>query len=332
MKKEKVFIFESHSFEKPQLKQSLNRYGLEGVFIEHTLDKQTAILARGCEAVSVFVNSHLDAETLNLLKSNGVKIVALRCAGFNHVDLEAAQSLGIVVVRVPEYSPYAVAEHAVSLLLCLNRKIHRAHHRVRDLNFSLDGFVGFDLHRKTVGVIGAGKIGQVFIQIMKGFGCHVLYSDPEVTLSKEGVEKVSLEFLYQNSDVISLHCPLNKNTHHLISDQAFSLMKEGVILINTGRGALIDTKALISSLKKRKLGGAGLDVYEEEEEVFFSDHSNQCLEDDQLARLLTFPNVLVTSHQGFLTHEALEKIAETTVNSLSLFFSKKQIPAEVLLT
>jgi D-lactate dehydrogenase len=251
-----------------------------------------------------------------------VRLIALRSAGFNHVDLDAATRLGFAVVRVPEYSPYAVAEHAVALILTLNRKTHRAYNRVREANFSLDGLVGFDLHGKTVGVIGTGRIGAVMLRIMHGFGCRLVAHDvrEDAAIAKEmPVRYVALQELLGESDIISLHVPLTPDTRHLIDAAALSRMKPGVILINTGRGALIDSQALVAALKRGHVGGAGLDVYEEEERIFFNDLSDQVLQDDVLARLLTFPNTLITSHQGFLTHEALANIAETTLASVRAF-------------
>jgi D-lactate dehydrogenase len=259
---------------------------------------------------------------LKLLQSSGVQLIALRSAGFNHVDLISAEKLGLKVVRVPEYSPYAVAEHAVGLILSLNRKIHRAYSRVREGNFSLEGLVGVDLHGKTIGIIGTGRIGAVMAKIMSGFGCNVLAYDTQkdgVLIEKLGVHYVDLSELFRKADIISLHVPLTPETHHMINESAFSQMKKGVMLINTGRGALIESHALISALKSGHIGSAGLDVYEEEENIFFRDLSEQILQDDVLARLLTFPNVLITSHQAFLTQEALAKIAETTFQNIRDF-------------
>jgi D-lactate dehydrogenase len=249
-------------------------------------------------------------------------LIALRSAGFNHVDLSAAARLNIPVVRVPEYSPYAVAEHAVTLVMALNRKIHRAHARVREWNFSLDGLVGFDLHGKTVGIVGTGRIGQVAARIFRGFGCEVLAYDarPDTTFAEQtGVSYCELPRMYRESHIISLHVPLTPQTRHMVDDEALALMKPGVFLINTGRGALIDSPALLKALKSGHLGAAGLDVYEEEEGVFFQDLSGQIVQDDVLARLLTFPNVLITSHQAFLTCEALGNIAQTTLQNISAF-------------
>lgn len=310
-----IAVFDAHRFERGPLQEAL-RESYELVFFDPRLTRETAPLAKGFEVVCSFANDHIDAEALKILHAGGVRMIALRSAGFNHVDLEEAERLGIRVTRVPAYSPYAVAEHAVCLILALNRKIHHAYARVRELNFSLDGLVGFDLHGKTVGVIGTGKIGTVFCQIMRGFGCRVLAYDSMPSVSDTIATYVSLPELYQQSDIISLHVPLTPQTRHLIDAAALAQMKKGVMLINTGRGALINTIELIAALKKGHLGAAGLDVYEEEEQVFFQDLSERILMDDTLARLLTFPNVLITSHQAFLTREALKNIAETTVANI----------------
>lgn len=291
-------------------------------FIEARLHQSTAALAAGVPVVCSFVNDHVDAPTLRILRDGGTRLVALRSAGYNHVDLDAATELGLAVVRVPEYSPYAVAEHAMALVLALNRKVHRAYNRVREANFSLEGLVGFDLHGKTFGIVGTGKIGRALARIAHGFGCRVIAVDahPDAGLVDQlGVAYVEPSDLYRQADVISLHVPLTPTTRHMIDEAAFAQMKPGVMLINTSRGALVDTRALIRALKSRHVGAAGLDVYEEEGPLFFRDLSMQPLQDDVLARLLTFPNVLITSHQGFLTHEALSNIAETTLASISAF-------------
>lgn len=319
----KVAVFDTHKFDRDAL-IAANKSKHELRFLELRLTEQTAPLAQGCEAVCLFANDRADAQALRILKELGVKLVALRCAGYNHVDMKSATQLELTVVRVPEYSPYAVAEHAVGLLQTLNRKIHKAHNRVHEMNFSLDGLVGFDLHGKTVGVIGTGRIGKVFCQIMRGFGCKVLAYDllPDNQWATEtGVLYSDLERLFKESDILSLHIPLTAITRHIIDAPAIALMKKSLIIINTGRGALIDTKALIKSLKSHSIGGACLDVYEEESGIFFSDLSESGIDDDLLARLLTFPNVLITSHQAFLTVEALKNIADTTIESLSAFES-----------
>jgi D-lactate dehydrogenase len=329
----KIAFFDTHPFERKTFDLANTDLGHSISYFETRLTSQTAELAEGHSVVCAFANDKLDAATLTVLKAVGVRLIALRSAGFNHVDLVAAGALGLPVVRVPKYSPYSVAEHAVCLVLALNRKIHRAYARVREMNFSLDGLVGFDLHGRTFGVIGTGKIGSVVARIMSGFGCSVLAYDltpNEGLVSKYGVKYTTLSDLFAKSDIISLHVPLLPETKHLIDEEALSLMKAGVFLINTGRGALIDTKALIRHLKSGHIGAAGLDVYEEEENVFFKDLSDQILQDDQLARLLTFPNVLVTSHQGFLTRDALENIASTTLKNITDFEQGKPMLNGVL--
>ena len=328
----KIAFFDTHRFEKHYFEKANQQFDHSLAFIEPRLTEQTASLACGSECVCAFVNDRLNAATLEILKRAGIRLIALRSAGFNHVDLEAARSLGLRVVRVPEYSPYAVAEHAVALILSLNRKLHRAFSRVREGNFSLDGLVGFDLHGKTVGIVGTGRIGIIMIRIMTGFGCKVLAYDvnPNDKLATDlSFQYVSFDELLHQSNIISLHVPLTPETRHLIDEQALSQMKPGVMLINTGRGALIDTQALIQGLKKCHVGYAGLDVYEEEEGIFFEDLSEQVLQDDTLARLLTFPNVLLTSHQGFLTQEALENIAHTTLQNISDLEQGKELSNEV---
>ncbi len=319
----KVAVYDTHRFDREFLEKSnAGRHELK--FLEVRLNSDSAQLARDCEAVCCFANDRADARTLEVLKEVGIRLVALRSAGFNHVDVKKAASLGLTVVRVPEYSPYAVAEHAVAMLLCLNRKIHKAHNRIHDLNFSLDGLLGFDLHGKTVGVLGTGRIGRAFAQIMCGFGCRVFAWDKspdQEWAAKFGIRYAERDLVLQESDVISLHGPLNQESRHLLDEKAFALMKKTATLINTGRGGLIDTNVLMKALKCHSIGGACLDVYEEEEGVFFSDWSEAGIADDVLARLLTFPNVLVTSHQAFFTQEALENIADTTISSLSKFES-----------
>ncbi len=314
-----VTVFDTKSYDRESFQRATPDGKIEWRFLEVRLSADTAALAKGGEAVCVFVNDRADQAALEVLHSLGVKHVALRCAGFNSVDLSAANELGLAVTRVPAYSPYAVAEHAVALLLALNRKIPRANNRVRDANFSLNGLVGFDLHGKTAGVVGTGKIGRVAAQILRGFGMRVLafdlFPDP-AWAEKAGVEYTDARTLARESEVISLHTPLTPETHHIIRAETLELMKPGVILINVSRGALIDTRSLIEALKSGRLGGVGLDVYEEEEGVFFEDLSGQILHDDDLARLLTFPNVLITAHQAFLTREALAEIARVTVANL----------------
>jgi len=318
----KIAVFDAHKFERPIFDELNERFHQELTFFEPRLTEETAALAKGFNAVCSFANDRVNAQVIRQLKEAGIKLIALRSAGFNHVDLPAAKELGIKVVRVPAYSPYAVAEHAVALILALNRKICRASSRVHELNFSLDGLVGFDLHGKTVGVVGTGRIGSVMVKILTGFGCQVLAFDqtknPDVE-ERMGVTYTDLDEIYRRSDIISLHVPLTKSTRHLVDEKAFSKMKKGAMLINTGRGALIDTKALIGALKTGQVGAAGLDVYEEEENIFFQDLSEKVLQDDVLARLMTFPNVLITAHQAFLTREALHNIVETTLQNIQDF-------------
>jgi len=317
-----VGVFDTRSYDREALETANARHGHHLRFFEPRLDAHTAPLARGVSVVCPFVNDKVDADTLRVLRDGGTQLIALRSAGYNHVDLEAAAALDLPVVRVPEYSPYAVAELAMCLVLALNRKVHRAYNRVREANFSLEGLVGFDLHGKTFGIVGTGRIGRTLARIAHGFGCRVVASDAYVNddlVATLAVQYLPLQELYREADVISLHVPLTRETHHLIDAAAIAQMKPGVVLINTSRGALVDTRALIHGLKTRRVGAAGLDVYEEEGPIFFRDLSQQVLQDDVLARLLTFPNVLITSHQAFLTREALANIAETTLASVSAF-------------
>jgi D-lactate dehydrogenase len=300
----------------------------ELVFLEARLLPETAALAAGAQAACLFVHDHADAAALATFAALGVKQIALRCAGFNNVDLAAAARLGITVARVPAYSPHGVAEHAVALFMTLNRRVHRAYNRVRDGNFALEGLLGFDVHDKTVGVVGTGKIGVCFAQIMRGFGCRVLAYDVARNPAAEaiGADYVPLEKLFAESHIISLHCPLTPQTHHLVNAAALAQMRDGVFIINTGRGPLIDTGDVIDALKSGKLGALALDVYEEEEGVFYEDLSGGILADDQLARLLSFPNVLVTSHQAFFTREAVSAIAATTIGNLDDLAAGRHCP------
>lgn len=317
----RIAVFDTHRHDRLFLDEAGLGSGHSLTYFEPRLNAQTAALAAGFEAVCSFVNDRIDREVLVKLREGGVRLVALRSAGFNHVDLEAASELGVAVVRVPEYSPFAVAEHTVALVLALNRKIHRAHARVREGNFSLDGLLGFDLHGKTAGLVGTGRIGRATARIFHGFGCRVIAHDrePSPAMRELGVTYVALEELYEGADIVSLHVPLTPSTRHMIDAAALARMRRGVMLVNTGRGALIDSRALIAALKTGHVGAAGLDVYEEEEGVFFEDLSDQVLQDDVLARLLTFPNVIVTAHQGFFTREALAAIAHTTLASVTAF-------------
>ncbi len=314
----RVAVFSTKPFDRRFLEESNSGFGHDLTFFEPRLTLETTSLAAGFPAVCVFVNDVLDEPVLERLAEGGTTAVALRCAGFNNVNLAAAERLGIKVVRVPAYSPHAVAEYTVGLMLTLNRKIHRAYNRVREGNFSLDGLLGFDLHGRTVGIVGTGQIGALVAGIMTGFGCRVLGYDlrPNPDCEKIGMKYTSLDELLSASDIISLHCPLIPETHHLIDAERISQMKKDVMLINTSRGAVIDTPAVIEGLKKGKIGSLGIDVYEEEAEYFFEDVSQRVIADDVLARLLTFPNVLVTGHQAFFTHEALEAIATTTLHNL----------------
>lgn len=307
---------------------STGRFELK--YTEARLQPDTAALAKGYDGVCIFVNDNADAEVINALADNGVKFIALRCAGFNNVDLRATESRGMQVVRVPAYSPYAVAEHAVALLLTLNRKLHRAYGRVREGNFALDGLMGFDLHGKTVGVVGTGAIGSIYARIMLGFGCVVLASDqfPKEELQASGVKYVPIEELYGQSDIVCLHCPLTPETHHLINESTIRQMKPGVTIVNTSRGALVNSLAVIEGLKSGQIGGVALDVYEEESDLFFEDLSDEVIQDDVFVRLQTFPNVLITAHQAFFTREAVSNIAETTlqnIGDLSLTGSSKNL-------
>lgn len=314
----KVAFFSTHSFDREAF-DACNQARHQLVYLETPLSEATAELAAGFPAICVFVNDRVNRPVLEQLARGGTRLVALRSAGFNHVDLEAASQLGLTVARVPAYSPHAVAEHAVGLMLNLNRKFHRAYARTREHNFRLEGLLGFDFHGRTVGLVGLGQIGRLVARIMLAFGCNVLAHDPVVSSPPPGVRLVELDELLSQSDVVSLHCPLTPQTRHLISEPQLALMKRGALLVNTGRGGLIDSRALVGALKSGHLGGLGLDVYEEEEKVFFRDLSEQPLGDDVLARLLTFPNVLVTAHQGFFTRDALHNIATTTLDNLSRF-------------
>lgn len=328
----KIAVFGTHSFDREFLSLINLEFKHELTFYEAKLTPETAVLSQGHSCICCFVSDQLDVVTLPLLAQYGVKLIALRSAGYNHVNLLETKRLGMRVVRVPAYSPHAIAEHAAAVLLCLVRHIPKAYNRVRDLDFSLEGLMGFDLFQKTVGIIGTGKIGSVLAKIMHGFGCTVIAFDPKPNLELQTngtIQYVSLAQLYKDSDVISLHAPLTPETKHIINSEVISQMKKGVYLINTGRGALIDTKALIAGLKTGQIGAAGLDVYEEEEGIFYQDLSDQVLTDDVLARLLTFPNVLVTSHQAFFTREALTNIARTTLQNISDFESGKNLTNEV---
>ena len=323
-KKYRIAVFSAKNWVVNTFKQVNQKYNFEITYLEVILDKKTAILANGFDAICVFVNDTVNAEVLTQLHEGGVKLVALRCAGYNNVDIKKAQELGIGVVRVPAYSPYAVAEHTAGMILTLSRKYHKAYHRVREANFALDGLMGFDLHQKTVGTIGTGKIGQVFMDIMKGFGCRNIAYDkyPQKEVQQKGVEYVDLKTLYQESDIISLHCPLTPETYHLINKKGISKMKKGVMIINTSRGPLIDSKAVIKGLKDQRIGYLGVDVYEEEQDLFFEDLSDKIIQDDVFVRLQTFPNVLITAHQAFFTKEAVFNISETTFENIDSYMNE----------
>lgn len=317
----KIAVFDVKSYDIPGLERYGPENGIEFKFFETKLNIDTAGLAAGSDGVCVFVNDDISGPVIDALRQRGVKLIALRCAGFNNVDLRAASGK-ICVVRVPGYSPHAVAEHALAMLLTLLRKTHKAYLRTRDFNFSLTGLVGANLFGKTVGVIGTGRIGRVFIDICRGLGMRVIAYD--VYPAKDAdFEYVALDRLFAESDVISLHCPLTPETTHMINEKSLDKMKDGVILINTSRGALIDAEALLEQIKKKKVGGACLDVYEEESDIFFEDLSGHIMDDDVLARLISMPNVLVTSHQAFLTDDALESIAKTTAENIAAFFRGK---------
>ena len=316
----KYAFFDTKPYDKPSFERYGRENGIEFKFFETKLNRDTASLAKGCDGVCVFVNDVIDAETIDRLYDIGVRAVALRCAGYNNVDVKHAYGK-LHIFHVPAYSPYAVAEHAIAMLLTSVRRIHKAYIRTKDFNFSLNGLTGFDMHGKTVGIVGTGRIGRVFADICKGFGMKVIAYDKFPT-KDSGIDYVSLDELFSLSDIISLHCPLTDETKHLIDESAIEKMKKGVILINTSRGALIDTEALLAGIKSRKVGAACLDVYEEESDIFFNDFSGHIMDDDTLARLISMPNVLVTSHQAFLTEEALNNIAETTVKNI-LEFSEK---------
>lgn len=314
----RIAVFSTKPYDRTFFEQANGRFAHELTFFEPRLTLETCSLAAGYPAVCVFVNDLVDARVLEQLRQGGTTAIALRCAGFNNVDLHTAEQLGIKVVRVPAYSPHAVAEHTVGLMLTLNRKIHRAYARVREGNFSLDGLLGFDLFGRTVGIVGTGQIGANVARIMAGFGCRLLGYDrlPNPLCQQLGMTYVALGELLATADIVTLHCPLTPETRYLINSQTIGQMKRGSMLINTSRGAVIDTRAAIDGLKSGALGALGIDVYEEEGDYFFEDLSQQMIADDVLARLLTFPNVLVTGHQAFFTHEALEAIANTTLRNL----------------
>lgn len=319
----RIAVFSTKPYDRRFLEAVNQNFNHELEFFESRLDHRTCELAKDHDAVCVFVNDILDSDVMERLADYGVKLIALRCAGFNNVDLETADKLSVTVARVPAYSPNSVAEHTVALILSLNRKMHRAFNRVREGNLSLDGLLGFDLNGRTVGIIGTGKIGLETARILKGFGCHLLAYD--ICESEEakalGASYVTLEKLYEQSDIITIHCPLTPQTRHLINKDAIEQMKDRVMLINTSRGAVVDTRSVIDSLKSGKIGYLGLDVYEEEGDIFFKDLSEHVIQDDVFARLLTFPNVLITGHQAFFTEDAMTAIAEVTLGNATAFES-----------
>lgn len=330
-----VAVYDTKPYDRQYLEGSKESNHITWRFFDFHLNDKTAVTAEGAQAVCVFVNDKIDFACLKILSRLGINLIALRCAGFNNIDLPTAKSFNIAVTRVPAYSPHAVAEHAFGLLLCLNRKIHRAYHRVRDQNFSLNGLLGFDIIGKTIGIIGTGKIGKVTAQIAKGFEAKVIAYDTNPSLEwamKAEINYTDLPTLLSQSDIISLHVPLLPNTYHMIDAAAIQQMKHGVILINTSRGKVIETQALIQGLKSGQIGGVALDVYEEEENVFFEDLSDKILLDDELSRLLTFPNVLITAHQGFFTHESLVEIAKVTIENVLRLERKEFFLSGTLLT
>ena len=323
-----VAFFDAKAYDR----DSFSRFSDENIsirFFENKLNEDTVSMAACCDAVCAFVNDTINREVIEKLSSYGVGVIAMRCAGYNNVDLKAAAGR-IKVLRVPAYSPYSVAEHAMGLILTLNRKLHRAYIRTRDHNFSLEGLTGFDLHGKTVGIIGTGKIGRCFADVCKGFGMEIIGYDPYESDEFCG-KYVSLDDLLRESDIISLHCPLTKDNHHLINKDTISKMKDGAYIINTSRGLLIDTSALIDGLKSGKIGAAGLDVYEEETALFFEDYSDEIIPDDTLSTIISMPNVIVTSHQAFLTREALDGIAGTTMENLRAYFAGDELKNEITL-
>ena len=327
----KIAVFSAKRYDRDFLSAANATAGHQLRFVDDILSQESAALAAGHEAVCIFVNDHADAGVLKLLAAGGTRLIALRCTGFNNVDLAAAAQLGLKVVRVVNYSPHSVAEHAVALLLAINRKIHRAYNRTRDSNFALDGLMGFDLHGKTVAVVGTGKIGCVFTKIMLGFGCRVIGYDkyPSTTFTDLGAVYAQPGEIGAKADIISLHCPLSPETHHIINAETLARAKRGALLINTSRGGLVDTEAAIEALKSGQLGGLAIDVYEQEADLFFRDLSSTIVADDVFQRLLSFPNVIVTGHQAFFTEEAITTICETTINSVSEFAEGRPLTNEI---
>ncbi|MDR7342533.1 D-lactate dehydrogenase [Pantoea alhagi] len=327
----KLAVYSTKQYDKKYLDHVNERFGFEIEYFDFLLTERTAINADDCEAVCIFVNDDASRPVLEILSAQGVKIIALRCAGFNNVDLAAAAELGLKVVRVPAYSPEAVAEHAVGMMMTLNRRIHRAYQRTRDANFSLEGLIGFNMHGRTAGVVGTGKIGIATLRILKGFGMRLLAFDPypNPQALDLGAEYVDIKTLFKESDVITLHCPLTADNHHLLDANAFNQMKDGVMIINTSRGKLVDSQAAIEALKQQKIGSLGMDVYENERDLFFEDKSNDVIQDDVFRRLSACHNVLFTGHQAFLTAEALTAISETTLSNLQQLAKGEACPNEV---
>lgn len=329
----KIAFFSSKPYDKIFFEAENKNYGFEFNFYETHLGPHIVNAIEDEQAVCVFVNDKVNRQVIEILAKKGVKIIALRCAGFNNVDLEAAKEFGIKVCRVPAYSPEAVAEHTMAMLLTLNRKTHKAYNRVREQNFALNGLLGFNLFQKTIGIVGTGKIGKAFINIAKGFGCKIIAYDlyPDQELMNNGVEYVELDKLFKSSDIISLHCPLTPENHYMINQETIAMMKDGVTIINTSRGGLINTHEAIEALKNHKIGYLGIDVYEQEEKLFFKDLSAEIIQDDMIQRLMSFPNVLVTAHQAFFTQEALEQISEITMRSISEIMEKGSTDEVVML-
>ncbi|MDH7462026.1 2-hydroxyacid dehydrogenase [Chitinophagaceae bacterium 26-R-25] len=325
-----IAFFSTKSYDKQYFDACNKEHNI--IYIETQLNEQTVALAEGCDAICAFVNDVLNKKVIAELAKLNIKLIAMRCAGYNNVDLDEAGKNGITVVRVPAYSPYAVAEHALALIMTLNRKTHKAYNRVREGNFSLEKLTGFDLYGKTVGVIGTGKIGQIFCDIMLGMGCRVLAFDviANKDLMAKGVEYLPLVDLLPQCEIISLHCPLTEQTHHIINEETLGMMKQGSMLINTSRGALVDTRAAIEALKTGQLGYLGIDVYEQEEKLFFTDWSEAVIQDDVIMRLMSFPNVLITAHQAFFTEEALVQIAEVTLNNIKAYETGKELANKVI--
>ncbi len=324
----KLAFFDTKSYDKIWFDKLSERYDIQIKYFENKLNADTAVLAMGYDAVCAFVNDRIDKNTIKILSSEGVSLLAMRCAGYNNIDLKEAKDR-LTVVRVPDYSPYSVAEHSMALLLAINRKIPRAYIRTRDFNFSLSGMVGFDLHGRTAGIIGTGRIGRCFIDICKGIGMNILAYDKYPADDLKDVKYTQLDELFEKSDVISLHCPLNEETYHILNKDSFKKMKNSAIIVNTSRGALINSEDLCLALKQGDIGAAALDVYEEEADFFYEDKSDIIIKDDTLARIISMPNVIVTSHQAFLTEDALRNIAKTTLQNICDFFEKKELKNKV---